>query len=84
MKGHALGRKALLELTIIVTPDTIIRWHRELVAKKWDHTDKRKTVGRPRIRQVMVDSILRFAREMMAPCDAVTAILGYDIGRIHG
>jgi hypothetical protein len=46
-----------------VTPDTILSWHRELVAKKWDHTDKRKTVGRPRLRQVIVDSILRFARE---------------------
>jgi transposase InsO family protein len=63
VKGHALGRKALLELSTIVTPDTILRWHRELVAKKWDHSDKRKAVGRPRIRQVIVDSILRFARE---------------------
>ena len=63
VKGHALGRKALLELTTIVTPDTILRWHRELVAKKWDHTDKRQTVGRPRLRQVIVDSILRFAQE---------------------
>ena len=63
VKGHALGRKALLELTTIVTPDTIFRWHRELVAKKWNHSDKRKAVGRPRIRQVIVDSILRFARE---------------------
>jgi len=33
VKGHALGRKALLNLTTIVTPDTILRWHRELVAK---------------------------------------------------
>ena len=29
VKGHALGRKALLELTTIVTPDTLLRWHRE-------------------------------------------------------
>ena len=34
VKAHAIGRKALLELTTIVTPDTILRWHRELVAKK--------------------------------------------------
>ena len=40
-----------------MTADTILRWHRELVAKKWDHSDKRKTVGRPRIRQVIVDSM---------------------------
>ena len=36
VKGKALGRKALSELTTIVTPDTILRWHRELVAQKWD------------------------------------------------
>ena len=29
VKAHAIGRKALLELTTIVTPDTILRWHRE-------------------------------------------------------
>ncbi len=62
VKGKALGRKTLRELTTIVTPDTILRWHRELVARKWDHSDKRG-VGRPRIRQVIVDLILRFARE---------------------
>jgi len=63
VKGKALGRKALRELTTIVTPDTILRWHRMLVAKKWDYSDKRKSVGRPRIRQVIVDLILRFAKE---------------------
>jgi len=64
VKGKALGRKTLRELTTLVTPDTILRWHRELVAKKWDHSGKRKSaVGRPRIRQVIVDLILRFARE---------------------
>ncbi len=63
VKGMALGRKTLQELTTIVIPDTILRWHRELVAKKWDHSGKRKSVGRPRIRQVIVDLILRFAKE---------------------
>ncbi len=32
VKGKALGRKTLRELTTIVTPDTILRWHRELIA----------------------------------------------------
>ena len=63
VKGKSLGRKALMELTTIVTPDTILRWHRKLVAEKWDYSDRRKRVGRPRIRQVIVDLILRFARE---------------------
>ncbi len=63
VKGKALGRKTLMELTTIVTPETILRWHRELVAKKWDHSEKRRSLGRPRIRQVIVDLILRFAKE---------------------
>jgi putative transposase len=63
VKGKSLGRKALMELTTIVTPDTILRWHRTLIAKKWDHSEKRKKIGRPRIRQVIVDLILRFATE---------------------
>ena len=37
--------------------------HCELVAKKWDHSENRKTIGRPRIRKVIVDSIVRFAKE---------------------
>jgi transposase InsO family protein len=63
VKGKILGRKALRELTTIVTPDTILRWHRQLVAQKWDHSQKRKSLGRPRIRQIIVDLILRFAKE---------------------
>ena len=64
VKGKSLGRKALMELTTIVTPDTILRWHRTLVAQKWNYSDrKNQQPGRPRIRQVIVGLILRFARE---------------------
>ena len=62
VKAHAIGRKTLRELTTIVTPDTILRWHRELVAKKFDSSGQRKP-GRPRIRQEVVDAIVRFAEE---------------------
>jgi putative transposase len=34
VKGKVLGRKLLRWLGTIVTPDTILRWYRELVAKK--------------------------------------------------
>ena len=36
VKGRILGRKALEEIATIVTPDMILRWHRQLVAAKWD------------------------------------------------
>ena len=62
VKAHAIGRKALLELTTIVTPDTILRWPRELVARKFDSSGKQKS-GRARIRQEIVDGIVRFATE---------------------
>ena len=63
VQGKILGRKRLEEVGTLFTPDTILRWHRLLVAQKWNSSDKRKHVGRPRIRQVIVDLILRFAQE---------------------
>jgi putative transposase len=63
VKGKSLGRKALMELTTIVTPDTILRWHRTLVAKKWDYSKRRQSVGRPPVGPAIVALVLRFARE---------------------
>ncbi len=63
VQGKILGRKRLEEVGTLFTPDTILRWHRLLVAQKWDASDKRRHVGRPRIRQVIVDLILRVAQE---------------------
>ena len=40
VKGKALRPKTLRELTAIVTPDTILRWHRQLVDQKWDALDR--------------------------------------------
>jgi putative transposase len=36
-KGKILGRQRLEEIGTLFTPDTILRWHRTLVAKKWDY-----------------------------------------------
>ena len=47
-KGQALGHRVLRELGTIVTPDTILRWYRQLVARKYDGSGKRRP-GHPRV-----------------------------------
>ncbi len=64
VNGRVLGRKRLEEVGTLFTPDPILRWHRKLVARKWDFSDRRhSTIGRPRVRQVIVDLVLKFAKE---------------------
>jgi putative transposase len=63
--GKKLGRKALDAIATIVKPDTILRWHAKLVARKFDGSSYRRTTGRPAISQGIEAQILRFARENM-------------------
>lgn len=63
IKGRILGRKALQEIPTIFTPDTILRWHRELVARKWDYSERRQKPGRPPVSQEIIELLLRLARE---------------------
>jgi len=64
--GKQLGRKALAEVANIVKPETILAWHRRLVAKKFDGSKMREYPGRPTINPEIEDLILRFARENRA------------------
>src|ERR1700676_2895732 len=47
-KAKAVGRKTLLKLDTLVSPDTLMRWHRRLVAEKCNFTQRRGP-GRPGI-----------------------------------
>ncbi len=62
VKGKALGRKALGEVAWLVTPDTILRWYRQLVAKKYDGS-RRRGPGRPSTDQQIADLVVRMARD---------------------
>ena len=46
-RGKRVGRRGLVDLGCIVTPDRILRWYRQLVAAKYDGA-KRRGPGRPR------------------------------------
>jgi putative transposase len=61
VKAKVLGRRLLDELETLVTPDTLLAWHRKLIAKMWTYA--RKGPGRPRIAQEITDLVLRMARE---------------------
>ena len=61
-KGHALGRRGLREFEPIVTPDTILRWHRELIARKYDGSAMRGP-GRPPLGKEIRALTVRMASE---------------------
>ena len=61
-KGRVLGRRVLDELAGLVTPDTILRWYRELIARKYDGPPRRGTgrsAGALSVRQL----VARFATD---------------------
>lgn len=62
VKGKALGRAIPKKLGPIVTPDAILRWYRELIAKKYDGSKKRNGPGRPKTDKEIEDLVLEMAR----------------------
>jgi transposase InsO family protein len=63
VKGKVLGHKKLQEIGTLFTPDTILRWHRRLVAKKWNYGNRRVKTGRPPVSDEIEQEVLRLARE---------------------
>jgi putative transposase len=61
--GQKLGKQALKEVATIVKPDTILGWHRKLVAQKCDGSPQRKAPGRPTIDQELEALVVRMAQE---------------------
>ena len=61
-KAKAVGRSALHQLGTVVTPDTLLRWYRNLVAKKYDGS-KQRGPGRPPTKPDIVSLIIRMAKE---------------------
>ena len=62
VRGKTLGRRALRQVAGIVTPDTILRWHRRLIAQKYDGSARRRR-GHPMTPQEVSDLVVRMAVE---------------------
>src|SRR5215831_12484514 len=62
VKAKRLGRKILAEVATIVTPETLLAWHRRLIAKKYDGSANRNP-GRPRTLARISDLVIRMAEE---------------------
>jgi putative transposase len=94
--GMKLGKQALEEVASIVQPDTILAWHRTLVAQKFDGTRKRQVPGRPTTDAELEALVVRLAQEnrmwgydrmVGALADLGDTISGQTVGNIlkrHG
>ena len=84
-KAHALGRKALSELETLVTPDTLLRWYRMLIARKWNYSHRRRSPGRPRTQHTIVELIVHMALENPSwgytRIQGALANLDHEVGR---
>ena len=84
VRARALGRRALMGVACIVTPDTLLRWYRSLIAKKYDGS-RRRGPGRPPTQAALAKLVVRMASSN--PTWGYTRIrgalrnLGHDLGR---
>ncbi|MDA0824863.1 MAG: integrase core domain-containing protein [Proteobacteria bacterium] len=83
-KAKLIGRQGLFEIDTVVTPDTLLRWYRKLIANKYDGSAVRRP-GRPKTADEIEQLILQMARSN--PSWGYTRIrgalynLGHELGR---
>src|SRR5215469_6578439 len=62
VRAKKLSWRMLHEVRTIVTPATLLAWHRRLIARKYDGTRKRGH-GRPRVLEEIQRLVIRMATE---------------------
>jgi len=62
-KAVILGRKGLQSIQTLFSPDTLLRWHRELCAAHHTHDNTNDKLGRPTLSDETVKAVLKMARE---------------------
>lgn len=61
-KAKLLGRRILAKVATIVTPETLLAWHRKLIAQKYDGSGRRRP-GRPRTPEEIEALVVRMAQD---------------------
>src|SRR5437660_7674420 len=61
-RAKKIGRRLLNDVATIVTPETLLAWHRRLIAKKYDGSVNRRP-RRPRTAAEIAALVIRMARE---------------------
>jgi len=63
--AKALGRKVLMDMrdSLIVTPDTLMRWYRKFCTAKYDSCRQRRKAGRPRTQDEVRNLVIQLAKE---------------------
>jgi putative transposase len=83
-RAKAIGRGGLFEISTLVTPDTLLRWYRRLIANKYDGS-KNRAVGRPKTVGEIEELIVRMARQNSTwgytRIRGALYNLGHEIGR---
>jgi putative transposase len=58
----------LAAMRLIVTPGTILRWHRDIVRRRWARVSRRGRSGRPPVHRNVRSAVLRLARAGRSSC----------------
>ncbi len=84
-KAKRIGFGRLKEIVGLVTPQTLLSWHRKLIAKKYDSSGMRRKVGRPPTKDELRDLVIKMAEENRGwgytRIMGALANLGHEIGR---
>ena len=79
-----MGSKLLREVATIVTPETLLAWHRRLIAQKYDGSRQRRR-GRPRKPEEIEALVVRMAKENHSwgyrRIQGALSNLGHKVGR---
>jgi len=84
--AHPLGRTRLKEVATIATPETLIRWYPRLMAQKFDGSQHRRPLGRPRVLEASEPLGVQMAEKNATwgyrPIQGALATLGHPIDAI--